>query len=59
MSIFNLLNKEEKIRQRFNLQLTKSERVWIHERAVEECISDNSLVRRSIKLYKETVEKKQ
>ena len=49
-------DNEELIDKKVSLVLTNSERDWIVIQAREECTSQNSIIRKCIKLYKKKVD---
>lgn len=54
MSIFHPKEKKEV----FNALFTLSEKDWLKKQAEEECCSQNAIVRKSVKQYKESLIKK-
>lgn len=47
---------EELVTIPFHLTLTTSERTWVKAQSKEECTSETSIIRKSIKLYKKSLE---
>ncbi len=54
----NRRKAEELIDVPFALTLTLSERTWLRNQAKEECTSENSIVRKSLKGYRNQIESK-
>ena len=54
----NRRKAEELINVPFSLVLTLSERTWLRNQAKEECTSETSIVRKSLKGYRTQIESK-
>lgn len=50
--------KDNRLSESFSLLLTKTEKEWLERQALEECTSQISIVRKSINLYRKSLESK-
>lgn len=49
-------NKKETLKSKFLLYIKDSEKDWLEKQAEMECTSQNSIVRKAIKQYRNTIE---